>query len=183
MSGAVVGRVRDVRIKCENGDKNLYGRTIAESVRMLGETFEYRDFKIPECVPSFLEIFNQRSEGLRKRLAISGKPSECLVLENYDQLTNLITMKRHGANLYFSIMLSANDFTYFAGFIEEHFFEELEYMFEIPFLGFPVDAEAQKNVAASHGLLLPTRLEFQAGEPCAFPNDDDLPHFFGPRLA
>lgn len=69
-------------------------------------------------------------------------------------------------------MLRASDFSYFAGLIERYLLTELRYALILPFYGFPVTAQAQANVAASEGHILPTREEFRSGRLALIPNAD-----------
>jgi hypothetical protein len=80
------------------------------------------------------------------------------VIDRYRELKNLTTFDKDEAKLFVSVMLNANDFNYFASFIEANFFTDLQYILDVPFYGFPVDADAQAQVAAKYHYIVPTKL-------------------------
>ena len=92
------------------------------------------------------------------------------VIDRYTDLKSLTTIDRDSAKLFVSVMLNSTDFNYFAGFVEANFFTDLEYIMDLPFYGFPVNAKAQGNMATTHEYIVPTKQEFRSGTPCFFPN-------------
>jgi hypothetical protein len=149
MSGTIIGKVQDLTIGCVNGDKHLYGRVLVEG-SLLYEVFGHSHFA---PVSGYVSIYGERSEELHSHLIVSGEPQAIVGL--YPELRSLFTMRRCESELSFYLMLSASDFNYFSSFIEAHFFRGLIYQFNILFLGFPVDAQAQAKLAF-RGPILPT---------------------------
>lgn len=173
MRATVIGKARDLSISCENADRRFLGEVSVE-----GHEFIYEAFgdgspaeRCPAKIEGFVSIYAQRSEALRQLLIVRNldKPYQ-QIIDRYADLRSLTTFDREGMKLFMSVMLNATDFNYFAGFIESNFFTELQYVIDLPFYSFPVGAEAQANVAAKYGYILPTKPEFRSGKPCFFPN-------------
>jgi hypothetical protein len=164
MSGTIVGNVKDLSIACKSGQKHLYGHALAEG-SVLDKLFAHSDFD-PQ-VTSFVNIYAEKNEELYGRLMISEESQSLTKL--YPKLQTLFAMRKYGSRLSFDLMLQASDFNFFSRFVEAHFFKDLVYRFNIPFLEFPIDAQAQANVDL-RGSILPTRSELQSGKPCFLPN-------------
>jgi hypothetical protein len=173
MRATIIGKARNLNISCENGDKRLLG-----DVSVAGGAFIYEVFEdegpagqFPQNVEGFIGIYAQGSEALRRLLVVRNLDKAYQqVINRYTDLRNLTTIDRDRAKLFVSVMLNATDFNYFASFIETHFFTDLEYIMDLPFYGFPVDAKAQANMDTTHEYIVPTKQEFQSGKPCLFPN-------------
>ena len=173
MRTTIIGKARNLSISCENGDKRLLGEVSVEGRGFIHEAFEDEGpaGQFPQNVEGFISIYAQESEALRQLLVVRNLDKRYQqVIDRYRDLKNLTTIERDGEKLFFSVMLNATDFNYFTSFIEKNFFTDLEYIMDIPFYGFPADAEAQANVAAKYEYILPTNREFQLGKPCFFPN-------------
>ena len=174
MRATVVGKARNLSISCENGDKRLLGDVYVEGRAFICEVFrdKYPNQQFPQNVEGFISIFAPGSEALRRVLVVRNLDSRYQsVIDRYADLRNLTTFDIDGAKLFISVMLGAADFNYFIDFIERNFFTELQYVMDLPFYGFPANAEEQASVSAKYGYILPTRREFQSGKPCFFPND------------
>jgi hypothetical protein len=174
MRATIIGEVRNLSISCENGDKRLLGGVYVEGHAFICEVFrdERSAEQFPQNVEGFISIFAQGSEALRRTLVVRSLDNRYQsVIDRYADLKNLTTFDIDGARLSISVMLRAADFNYFIDFIERNFFTDLQYVMDLPFYGFPANAEERASVSTKYGYILPTRREFQSGTPCFFPND------------
>jgi hypothetical protein len=122
-------------------------------------------------VDGIVSVYAQQSEALRRALVVRNLDKQYQqVIDRYADLRNLTTLDREGAKLFISVMLNKVDFDYFAGFIEANFAAELQYVIDVPFHSLPQSREAQAEVTAKFGYILPTKPEFRSGKPCFFPN-------------
>jgi hypothetical protein len=173
MRATIIGKARNLSISSENSDKRLLGDVSVEGRGIIHEAFEDEGpaGHFQKDVEGFIGIYAQGSEALRRLLVVRNLDKKYQqVIDRYRNLKSLTTFDRDGAKLVVSVMLNANDFNYFASFIEANFFTDLEYIMDVPFYGFPVDTEAQAQVAAKYKYIMPTKLGFQSGKPCFFPN-------------
>jgi len=174
MRATVVGKARNLSISCENGDKRLLGDVYVEGRAFICVVCrdEHPNEQLPQNVEGFISIFAQGSEALRRVLVVRNLDSRYqTVIDGYADLRNLTAFDIDGAKLFISVMLGTADFNYFRDFIERNFFEELQYVMDLPFYALPANAEEQASVSEKYGYILPTRPEFQSGKPCFFPND------------
>ncbi len=173
MRATVVGRVRDLSISCESGDKRLLGDVYVEGGAFTRAVFNdepstKQSSRHPE---GFISIFAQQSEALRRLLIVRNLDNRYQqVMDQYADLRNLTIFDREGTKLFIGVMLNASDFNYFSRFVEAHFLSELEYIVDVPFHELPADAETQADVVARYGYILPTKKDFALGKPCFFPN-------------
>ncbi len=173
MRATIIGKARGLSIGCENGDRRLLGDVYVEGYGLIREAFndEAPAEQSPRHREGFISIFGQRSEALRRLLVVRNLGSRYQeVVDQYADLRSLVTFDREAEKLFIGVMLNAKDFNYFCDFIERGFFTELEYIFDVPFHELPIDAEAQADVTARSGYILPTKRDFQLGKPCFFRN-------------
>jgi hypothetical protein len=173
MRATIVGSMRTLSISCENGDKRFLGDVRIEDHGMIYEAFEGEHLAASprQYVDGFISVYAQHSEALRRALVVRNLDKQYQqVIHRYGDLRNLTTIDREGEKLIVGVMLAKIDFEYFAGFIEEHFMAELQYVIDVPFHSLPQTQEGQSEAAAKFGYILPTRHEFRSGKPCFFPN-------------
>lgn len=173
MRATIIGNTRDLSISCENGDKRFLGGIRIEGGGIVHEVFEDEGQvgTLPTHIDGFVSIYARQSEALRRALVVRNldKPYQP-VIDRYADIKNLTTFDREGAKLFISVMLNKIDFDYFADFIEANFVTELQYVIDVPFYALPETREAQSEVSAKLGYILPTKQEFRLGKPCFFPN-------------
>jgi hypothetical protein len=173
MRATIVGSTRTLSISCENGDKRFLGDVRIEGLGVIHEAFEGEDPNAPsqQYVDGFVSVYVQHSEALRRALIVRNLDKQYQqVIDRYADLRNLTTIDREGRKLIVGVMLTKIDFEYFARFIEEHFVAELQYVIDVPFHILPQTRDAQAEVNAKFGYVLPTKFDFRSGKPCFFPN-------------
>jgi hypothetical protein len=92
----------------------------------------------------------------------------------FSELTSLAIIQRFGneLKLFITVMLKVDDFNCFAGLVDAHYCNDIEYLIELPFYGFPYNEIAQEDRLTSSGHILPLREAFHSGKPMLIPNGE-----------
>jgi hypothetical protein len=67
-------------------------------------------------------------------------------------------------------MLSETDFTWFSNFVEAHYFDSVEYLLQLPIVGFVHDQVIEAAFPPRHKAYVPTAKGFLSGKPFLIPN-------------
>jgi len=180
------GRIRDLIIEYEKGEKRGRGPTVIYS----DFPWYHLDFETNlemrrkdrqrHC---YVDIYPTQSERLRSQLRIANSDEVFQpIIDRYADLTSLAIIEMHHEDFYFEVMLPLADFNYFVGFVETNLTTDVNYSMDIPFRRFPEDVPMQARMATlDEPEFVPLETEFLSGKPCSFPNAEISFSFYNRR--
>ena len=127
MSVAVFGKLSNLRIGCDHGERHFYGSVAVEASHKI-EPHWLKDPK--QWLEGAVHIFGQGSEECYSRLIIGGEQEQIQhLLKSFSELTSLAVVRRYKDFLAITLMLTFADFNWFSSFVEAHYVNDLEYLF------------------------------------------------------
>jgi hypothetical protein len=168
MSVAVFGKLSNLRIGCDHGERHFYGSVAVEASHKI-EPHWLKDPK--QWLEGAVHIFGQGSEECYSRLIIGGEQEQIQhLLKSFSELTSLAVVRRYKDFLAITLMLTFADFNWFSSFVEAHYVNDLEYLFHLPIVGFAQDGTIEASFPAKRGMYVPTTESFYSGKPFFIPN-------------